>query len=465
MYVTIDSLHQAHQADSELPAVPTAHFKMMTRAKLLPLMERAAMVRNEAGKFIDMPERVLDQILANSEAIPQVSGLITHPVVTRNGRIISAKGIDPDSRLLMHGPAIDGLSSYTQDEARDAVKKIDSLFLEGFEFAEPLDRTVALAMLFTAVERKVVDSAPGFQADAAQQGSGKTTLARRAHIALAGTDLPVFTWPDKEENVQKLLFAALLSSPAMVCFDNVGDGLTFRSPALAAAMTSAIIKDRVLGFSRDASVSTSTLFVLTGNNVELGNDEASRIMPMRLITKNATPHKRTFTHPDVLRHGLDIRETILRHIVGIIAGYRQAEERIDPMSRFPQWDALVRQPLIWAGAGDVGKVFELNIQNSVELGAYQALVIHLKRRFLGDEFSAGGVVKYLNDDVAGGDEPHPLVQALWALRVKDVRSERSVGHALSRVSDRRVEIDGEVWALMRRKEHGLNRYWVGRGDS
>jgi hypothetical protein len=121
MYVTIDSLHQAHQADSELPAVPTAHFKMMTRAKLLPLMERAAMVRNEAGKFIDMPERVLDQILANSEAIPQASGLITHPVVTPNGRIISSRGIDQASRLLMHGPAIEGLSPYTQDERQENV--------------------------------------------------------------------------------------------------------------------------------------------------------------------------------------------------------------------------------------------------------------------------------------------------------------------------------------------------------
>lgn len=465
MYVTIDSLHQAHQADSELPAVPTAHFKMMTRAKLLPLMERVAMVRNEAGKFIDMPERVLDQILANSEAIPQVSGLITHPVVTRNGRIISAKGIDPDSRLLMHGPLIDGLRPYTQKEARRTIRKIARRFLEGFHFSTTLDRAIALAMLFTAVERKIMDSAPGFLPNAPQQGVGKTTLVRLLHIVLTGMDLPVYTWPEKEEEVQKLLFAALLSSPAIVCFDNVGDGMTFRSPTLAAAMTSATKKDRVLGFSRDASVSTSTLFVLTGNNVQLGNDESSRIMPTRLITKDVNPHKRTFKHPDVLRRGLDIRETVLRHIVGIIAGYRQSTDPIAASSRFVQWDALVRQPLIWAGVEDVGKVFDLNIEKSPELGAYRALVIHLNRIFLEEEFTAARLVKHLNEDAAYGEEPHPLAQALWALRVKDIRNVLSVSHALGRISDRTVEIDKEVWTLRRRMEHGTGWYWIKKGGS
>lgn len=465
MYATVESLHQAHQADRELPAVPTAHFKVMTRAKLLPLVERAAMARNEAGKFIDMPERVLDQILANPEAIPQVSGLITHPVVTRNGRIISDKGIDLDSRLLMHGPVIEGLRPYTQKEARRTIRKIAGRFLEGFHFATTIDRAIALAMLFTAVERKIIDSSPGFLPNAPQQGVGKTALVRLLHIVLTGTDLPVYTWPEKEEEVQKLLFAALLSSPAMVCFDNVGDGMTFRSPALAAAMTSATKKDRVLGFSRDASVSTATLFVLTGNNVQLGSDEASRIMPTRLITKDANPHKRTFKHPDVLRRGLEIRETVLRHIVGIIAGYRQSTDRIAQLSRFPQWDALVRQPLIWAGEKDVGEVFDLNVEKSPELGAYRALVIHLKRIFLGEEFTAARLVKYLNEDAAPGEEPHPLVQALWALRVKDIRNVLSVSHALGRMSDRTVEIEEEVWTLRRRMEHGTGWYWIKKGGS
>jgi hypothetical protein len=424
------------------------------------------MVRNEAGKLIDVSVPVLDQIRANPQAILQVSTLITHPVVTRNGRIISATGIDKDSRLLMHGPMIEGLRPYTHDEARDAMKEIETLALEGFDFATPLDRAVALSLFFTTVERKLLDSCPGALADASQQGSGKTTLVRRVHITVTGADLPVFTLPDSEGELRKLLFAALLSSPAILCFDNVGDGLRFASPTLAAAMTSATTKDRVLGFSRDASVSTATFFVLTGNNVELGNDEASRIMPTRLITNDANPHKRTFRHPDIVRHGLDIRKTVLRHIIGIIAGYRQSPDRIVPMSRFPKWDALVRQPLIWAGQEDVGKVFDLNIENSAELGAHRALVFHLKRIFGDEDFSAGRLVKHLNDDAASGDEPDPLVQALWALRVKDIRNVKSVGHALSRMSDRAVEINGEVLALRRWIEHGLTRYQVQRrGDS
>lgn len=465
MSVTVESLQHAHQADSDLPAHPTPHFKMKTRATLLPLVERSVLIRNEKGQLIDVSERLLDQILANAKAIPRVSALITHPVVTLPGRIISKGGIDKVSRLLMQGSVIDDLRPYKQKEARRAIRKIVRRFLEGFHFATPLDRAVALAMLFTAVERKVLDASPGFLADAAQQGSGKTSLIRRTHIIVTGTDLPVFTLPDTESELRKLLFAVLLSSPAMVCFDNVGDGLTFQSPALAAAMTSATMKDRILGVSRQASVSTATLFCMSGNNVQLGNDEASRIMPTRLITEDANPHKRTFKHPDILRHALSIREPILRQVVGIIAGYRQSTKDIKPSSRFPQWDALVRQPLIWAGAEDIGKAFDLNIEHSAELGAYQALVRQLKRIYPnGEDFSAGRLVKNLNEEAIGGnEEPNPVAQALWALRVKDISSERSIGHALSRMSDRRIEVDGHILCLRRRVERGLTRYWVEGG--
>ena len=463
--VCTQTLPHTHQADSDLPAVPTAQFDLLTQPKLLPLIERAVVLQvftAFGATPISVPPKVLDQILVNPQYVPTVSGLSGHPLVTRPGRIIAAPGIDPSTRLLLYGTEIEGLRAYTQTEGIDGIEKITDLLLEGFEFATPLDRAAALALLLTAVERKLMDMSPGFLITAAQQSLGKTTLARLLHCIVTGTDAPIFTCPDDDDvEVQKLLLSTLLRSPEIVVFDNVGDGLTFRSPALSAAMTSATKQGRLLGHNRDAVVSTSVVFILTGNNVELANDEASRIIPIRLTTKAVSPHKRTFKHPDIVRRGLEIRETILRHVIGLIAGYQTTSERVEAVpSRFPQWDALVRHPLLWAGLADVGTVFDANIEASPELGAHLALMIELQKLYPeGKEFSASSLVRILDPSLR---DPDPIIkEALLALRVKDLRSERSIGHCLSRVLGRNAVITQDVVLYLdRTTKNGLSRYRV-----
>ena len=469
MRVVVDALPHAHQADSDRPSAPTPHLDLLTRSKLLPLVERAVVLQvstMHGSVAIGVPDKVLDQILINPRLVPKVSALLTHAVVTMAGRIISASGIDPSTSLLLHGPVIEGLRPYSQEEARTAVGEIERLFLEGFEFTTLLDRAAAVAMLVTAVERKLLRECPGFLITAAQQSLGKTTLARLTHCLLTGTDAPVFTWPDEDDvEVQKLLLSTLLRNPAMIVFDNVGDGLTFRSPALSSAMTSATKQGRLLGHNRDAVVSTSVLFVLTGNNVELANDEASRIIPARLTTSEVSPHKRTFKYPDVMGHGLEIRETMIRHVIGLVAGYRQSGTSIDAVpSRFPQWDALVRQPLLWAGQEDVGTVFDQNIEASPELGAHKALLTVLHRRYPATQFSAADLIHFMSTSMDA--QSGTLKEALLALRVKDLESDRSVGHALARHCGRTVTVPvGEelhVMFLERSVVVGLSRYRVAR---
>ena len=200
--VTIEALPHAHRADSDDPATPTVQLDLMTRAKLLPLVERAVVfqVPTDRGWIpTQVPEKVLDQLLVNPHAVPKVSGLSTHPLVTPSGRIISASGIDQPTGLLLHGAEMKGLLSYTKTEAQTAIVELKALFLEGFEFLDALNETSALAMLLSGVERKVLPSCPGFMIVAAQQSCGKTTLGRRCHLQLTGLDMPVFSWPQDNE--------------------------------------------------------------------------------------------------------------------------------------------------------------------------------------------------------------------------------------------------------------------------
>lgn len=478
--ICMQTFPHTHQADSDLPAVPTAQFDLLTRVKLLPLVERAVVLQiftRFGATPISVPPQVLDQILVNPRCVPTVSGLSGHPLVTKSGRILSGNGIDPSTRLLLYGAQIEGLRPYSKTEAIDEIAEITRLLFEGFEFATPLDRAAALALLLTAVERKLMDMSPGFLITAAQQSLGKTTLARLIHCVVTGADAPIFTWPDDDDvEVQKLLLSTLLRSPEIVTFDNIGDGLTFRSPALSSAMTSATKQGRLLGHNRDAVVSTGVVFILTGNNVGLANDEASRLVPIRLTTQAMSPHTRTFTHPDIVRRGLEIRETVLRHVIGLIAGYHTSPERVEVApSRFPQWDALVRYPLLWAGVEDVGTVFDLNIEASPELGAHRALMKHLQSLYWDQEFSASDLVVLANSQ-PDPSEPgkwfgpdHRLREALLVLRVKDPRNPQSIGYCLGRILGRNAVIaEGVALYLDRTTKDGLSRYRVrtreGKGD-
>lgn len=462
--VVVEEMPQAHQADSDSPPLPTAQIDPLNKAKLLPLVERAVVFQTATDttiKNISVPEKVLEHLLVNSTRVPRVSALVTHPVVTRRGRIVSAIGIDKETGLLHYGSQVDGLRPFPKSEAADAIKRIAEMVTDGFEFDTPLDLACAIGMLFTGLNRRMLGMSPGVLITAAQQSVGKTTLARRLHVILTGRDLPVMTWPeDDETETNKLLISTLMRSPEMICFDNVGDGMTFKSPAIAAAMTGAVKEGRILGLSRDASVPTNTLFVLTGNNTGLSNDEVHRWIRIRLKSSDISPHKRKFKHPDVVGHGLQIRDEVIHHSIGIIAGYLQGGEKIAPASRFPQWDAMVRQPLMWAGLEDIGKVFDANIDASPELGAYRALLAGLYDVFGAKEFSARELI-----EISGFEEPKAVIkEALRALHAKDTENDRSVGHALSKVCGRTVDVEvvgnERRLTLTSRLVTGLTRYKV-----
>lgn len=432
--VIVDNLPSAHYADTDLPPAPTAQTDIITKAKLLPLVERAVVFQSKGNNGqlsnIGVPEKVLDHILVNHKTIPSISAMVTHPVVTARGRVISSTGIDRETGLLLYGDNTWGtFHPYSKEEAVTAVGRIKANFLSGFEFSSKLDEAAALSLLFTAIERKLMPAAPGGLVSAAQQSTGKTTFVKIMHVILTGRDLPVMCWPDNNETeVQKMLLSTLLRSPELICFDNVGDGLTFRSPTLALAMTSPVFEGRVLGLSRDASVPTNVMMTVTGNNIKLANDEVHRWLKVSLTTSNSSPHTRQFKNPDVLKYGLSIREQVLRDCIGIIAGYRQQTERIAPASRFQDWDGLVRQPLLWAGELDVGRVFDANMEQSEEIGARMALVIALYEYFPSREFKLKEIVNSI-----GWPECINIKDALIAMHVKNPEKEQSVGFGLSKL--------------------------------
>lgn len=446
-HVALKPLPYTHLIDdAEGVAPPVPQIEPLGKVAVLGMVEKVAAfceVRDGVPAIIAVPDKIVDILIDKAEhRAPQVSGLVTHPIVLRTGEILADDGLHAGTGLFLSGAAVADVKPYSQDEARAALLRLRADFLEGFEFYTDLDTDVAVAGLFTGVQRRVLDMAPGLGILASTQASGKTTLARRIHVLLTGRDMPVSTFPQGDEaEVQKRLLSLLLRSPAMVCFDNITDGTTFRSGSIAAAMTGPSIEQRVLGLSRDANCLTNVLFVITGNNLGLGPDEVTRWMVARLAPGTARPEERTFKHPDVVGHAMRMRAAVLRDVVGIVAGYLISGAALATRSRFARWDRMVRQPMLWAGASDVADVFSRNTESAEHVLALESLLTGLDMAFGGKKFLAADVVAVIRSDYefAVGEAVAVvarLAAALENLRVRDVRSTRSVGRALAGLEGR-----------------------------
>lgn len=422
--------HLIDSPDGEPPAVPL--IVPLDDVAILARAERVAVFyrfTKNGRQLIGVPREVIEIVRGKRKhAAPEVAGLVTHPIVLPNGEIVATDGLHEKSRLFLMGTSIADARPFSKTEAARAIERLRATFLEGFEFADVWDADVALAGLFTAVLRRVLDIAPGLVVMAHMQASGKTTLVRIIHIILTGQDLPVSTFPQGDEaEVQKRLLSALMRSPALVCFDNLEDGKTFCSPAIAGAMTSPTFTQRLLGASRDVEVPTNAMFVLTGNNLALGADEESRWLVSSLAPKATRPSERTFRNPDVVAHALSIRAQVLRDVVGVVAGYIRTGEHMPTATRFARWDRMVRQPLIWTGCSDMRLNFASNAERSAKGQALAELLTALVAHFDGVEFTASAVA----NPGFPSEQHEDLRDALTALGAKDPGNSTSVGAVLA----------------------------------
>jgi hypothetical protein len=231
-----------------------------------------------------------------------------------------------------------------------------------------------VALLLTALQRKVLHDAPLFLITAAVQGTGKTTLARVIHVLLSGHDMPVMTLSADPVEAKKAFFSALLNSPELICFDNIADGTTLRHPVLGAATTSSILKDRVLGLSKDAVVPLNVPIVVTGNNISLDQDFLRRFLEVRLTSKSARPETRAFKHAAVVQHVRRNRDRWTAAALSVLMGDGAA---LPAASGFPSWDQGIRSKLLAVAKFDPVDSWNRIRSNSEDLSRMQAYMAGL----------------------------------------------------------------------------------------
>ena len=312
--------------------------------------------RSESLKSIDpAPKYVAALFDAESYPhLPPLRGIARQPHFRVDGSLCMTAGYDTATGLFgAFNPADYCVKAAPdQQDAQHALEQISTL-LNGFDFQDANSRAAALSAILTAAIRPTLTTAPMFHAAAHQPSSGKSYLLKII-AGFAGAENPaMLSMPPNDEEFRKLLLATLLEAPPVVVFDNLtGDIQPFGS--FCTALTEPTIQGRVLGVSKNATVSTRSVFLSSGNNVGPVRDMARRVITIRLDPKVENPALREFS--DSPAATLQRRRgEFVSHALTIIRAYRVAGSPLASCTGFggyDDWATLVRHPLLWLGIAD-----------------------------------------------------------------------------------------------------------------
>jgi hypothetical protein len=303
---------------------------------------------------IDCPGRIAAAYLSRIGAwrLPHLAGIISAPIMRLDGTIHCRGGYDATTGLLLteDWPDLDG--NPTRGDALAALRELEGPFSE-FPFVGPEDRSVLIAAIETAIQRRLLSSAPLFGFKAPTTRTGKSLSAECVAIVATGLPVPAMGVSGDREEIRKAVTTALREGHMIVNLDNIE--LPLGSPDLSRAITQAEYSDRLLGENRMLRLPTNVLWTATGNNLAFRGDLAVRTLLCSLDARMERPEERHFKIPDLKQYVTDHRRELVTAAITILRAYVVAgrpDQGLKPWGGFDQWSATIRAALVWLGMAD-----------------------------------------------------------------------------------------------------------------
>ncbi len=339
-------------------------------------------------EFVDCdPSARHISILYDSQSyahLPNLKGIARQPYFRESdGKLIVEPGYDTDSQIFSVFDARKfEISEPSIEAATVALKLIKDLLFE-FSFKASHDESAALAAIFTAVVRPSIAFAPGFHIKASTSGSGKSYLCDFISAFAKPGDTKKVSYPVTSEEATKAILSLLISSPAVIEFDDMTNDWIPHG-IINRMFTSEFITDRILGVSKTATVSTRTLILGSGNNVGPTRDLLRRVLTINIDQRSSSPATRSYSGTPVE----DIREDRGRYVAAVLtiilawkaAGSPRADvENI--VTYGGAWADFCRHPLIWLGLEDPATALLDQVKHDPDADALLALMTEWHRVF------------------------------------------------------------------------------------
>lgn len=319
--------------------------------------------RREGFVVCDPPDKTA-QILhcENTYArLPVLRGIARQPHLRPDGSLVCLAGYDAQTQRYgaFDASAFSIPDNPTRKDAEKALAVLQDILSE-VSFNEPVDNAAAFTAMLTAAARPSLPVAPGFLVKAHQPGSGKSYLAKIISILASPVMVPGVAFPDANE-MRKLLLATLSKSPAAIFFDDMESDVV-PIDLLKMCLTEEFIAGRLLQVSKDVTVSTRTLMLFTGNNIEAVKDMSRRVLTISLDPKMEMPVARVFKRPNLADEVRGDRARFVSAALTIIRAWIAAgspRAAVRPVATYGLWSDWCRQPIIWLGLPDPAtRIFE-----------------------------------------------------------------------------------------------------------
>jgi len=389
---------------------------------------------------VSPPTEVCKAVLALSDwpGIPEIKSLIEIPVIRPDGSILSVPGYDEATQLYLI-PIVDLSEVIIPDElsqkhAEASARYIQEELFSDFPFSDEASKANMLALMLSVIVRPMIaGNIPLTILDKPQAGMGASLIADI--VATVATGRPASMWgaPETEDEWRKAITSALLSGSQVIVIDNVVRRLN--SASLTRALTAKIWRDRLLGKSHMLDLPQGAVWIVTGNNIQIGGDLGRRSTWIRFTSTCSRPWTRTgFKHPDILGWVKENHASVISNLLIMARAWAQAG-CLDGTARlggFNEWAKVISGILEFAGVKDfMGNAAQMYDEMDQDVQQWDA--------FLGE-----WITIHANSPVSSGQlidellsfEPiyRPFQEAMpddVATAVsRDRRASHSLGHAL-----------------------------------
>jgi len=272
-------------------------------------------------------------------------------------------------------------------DAYEALAALETLCAPFSEVAweAAMHKSAFIGFVLTLVARNILPTVPAFVFTSPIAGAGKSLLVESAAMIVFGHKPGLRPYPDKGDEMRKVLHAAMLAGDPLVVFDNLYNGAAIGDAALNAYLTGEVMADRTLGVSESPRTVNLSCFAFTGVNISARADSVRRFLAVSIDPNCEHPEQRAFTIEDLVDHCRENRPTLLHAALTILRAFifanapRIAER--EPLGSYVVWDRLIAGCLAWLNLPDPVETQRELADVDLDAGNTVAVLTQLEREF------------------------------------------------------------------------------------